>query len=151
MSVDGEQDYYAMLGIPQSATDEEIKRAYRALARRYHPDSRTEHAPTTMFHGIQAAYGVLSNPARRGAYDRQRAEAGLSADAALAWETQLSQTRLCSLYDEQTLYLLIEIYPASTARGKRLPLNLCLVVDRSTSMQGARLEHVKQAARQIID
>ncbi|MCP4543121.1 MAG: DnaJ domain-containing protein [Chloroflexi bacterium] len=151
MSTGSEQDYYAMLGLPQSATDEEIKHAYRALARRYHPDSRTEEAPTTLFHGIQAAYAVLSDPARRRAYDRQRTEAGLSQQAALTWETQLSQTQLSSLYEDQMLYLLAEIWPASTSRGKRLPLNLCLVVDRSTSMQGARLEHVKRAAHQIID
>lgn len=49
------------------------------------------------------------------------------------------------------LYLLSEMWPAATTRGKRLSLNLCLVVDRSTSMQGARLEHVKRAAHQIID
>ncbi len=151
MNTTDEKDYYTMLGVTQSATDEEIKRAYRALARRYHPDSRTEHAPTTMFHGVQAAYAILSDPTRRRAYDKRRTDAGLSENAAFAWETQLSQTRFGSLHDEQTLYLLIEIWPSATTRGRRLPLNLCLVVDRSTSMQGARLEHVKQAARQIID
>ncbi len=151
MSIDSEQDYYAILGLSQSATDEEIKHAYRALARRYHPDSRTEDAPTTLFHGIQTAYAILSDPDRRRAYDRQQAETGLSQTAALAWETQLSQTQLSSLCEEQMLYLLAEMWPASTSRGKRLPLNLCLVVDRSTSMQGARLEHVKRAAHQIID
>lgn len=146
-----EKDYYAILKVPRSATDAEIKNAYRALARRYHPDSRTERAPTALFHEIQTAYAVLSDPRRRHAYDRQRADLGLSEDAVLSWEMLLSQSRLCSLYEEQVLYLLIEIRPAPTARGERLPLNLCLVIDRSTSMQGARLEHVKGAAYQIID
>jgi Ca-activated chloride channel family protein len=150
MSADVEKDYYAILGVPLSATGEEIKHAYRTLARRYHPDSRTEKAPTTLFHEIQAAYTILSDRTSRRAYDRQRAELGLSEEAALAWETHLSQSQLSSLYEEQMLYLLVEIWPAATARGKRLPLNLCLVIDRSTSMQGARLEHVKQAAHQII-
>ena len=151
MNTEVEKDHYATLGVPQSATDEEIKRAYRTLARRYHPDSRTETAPTTLFHEVQAAYAVLSDPNRRRSYDRLRTEAGMSEEAALAWEIHLSQNKLCSLYDEQMLYLLVEMWPAPTERGKRLPLNLCLVVDRSTSMQGARLEHVKDAARQIID
>ncbi len=75
----------------------------------------------------------------------------MSEEAALSWEILLSQSQLCSLYEETVLYLLIEIRPAATSRGERLPLNLCLVIDRSTSMQGARLEHVKQAAHQIID
>jgi Ca-activated chloride channel family protein len=151
LSIDVDKDYYAILGVPQSATDEEIKRAYRALARRYHPDSRVEEASTTLFHEIQAAYAVLSDPQSRRAYDRQRAEAGLSKEAALSWEILLSQNQLCSLYEEQMLYLLIEVQPAAAAQGERLPLNLCLVIDRSTSMQGARLEHVKAAAHQIID
>jgi Ca-activated chloride channel family protein len=151
LSVDIKKDYYAILAVPQSATDEEIKRAYRELARRYHPDSRVEDASTTLFHEIQAAYAVLSHPESRRAYDRQRAEAGLSETAAFSWEILLSQSQLCSLYEEQVLYLLMEIRPTATARGERLPLNLCLVVDRSTSMQGARLEHVKAAAHQIID
>jgi Ca-activated chloride channel family protein len=146
-----ENDYYAVLGIPQSATDEEIRRAYRALARRYHPDSRTESAPTTLFHDVQTAYAVLSDPLQRRAYDRQRAEAGLGQEAALHWEVYASQDQLCSLYEEQVFYLLMEIKPALTAQGERLPLNLCLVIDRSTSMQGARLDSVKGAAHQIID
>jgi uncharacterized protein YegL len=49
------------------------------------------------------------------------------------------------------LYLLAEIRPSMAEQGERLPLNLCLVVDRSTSMQGIRLENVKAAAHQIID
>jgi Ca-activated chloride channel family protein len=151
MSIDVQKDYYAILGVPQSATDEEIKHAYRALARRYHPDSRTESAPTTLFHEIQVAYAILSDPHRRRAYNRRRAELGMDEEAALSWEILLSQSQLSSLYKEQVIYLLIVVRPAATARGQRLPLNLCLVIDRSTSMQGARLEHVKQAAHQIVD
>lgn len=149
--IDIEKDYYAILGVPRSATDEEIKSAYRALARRYHPDSRVEDSSTTLFHEIQAAYAILSNPATRRAYDRQRAEAGLSEGAVLSWEITASRSRCSALHQEQVVYLLVEIRPATGVQGERLPLNLCLAVDRSTSMQGARLEHVKGAAHQIID
>ncbi len=149
--MDVEKDYYAILGVTQSATDEEIKHAYHALARRYHPDSRVEDVSTSLFREIQIAYAVLSDLHRRRAYDRRRAESGLGEEAVLSWEILLSQNQLCSLHEEQVIYLLIEIQPVSAARGERLPLNLCLVIDRSTSMQGARLEHVKGAAHQIID
>ena len=151
MSIDVEQDYYALLGVPQSATTEEIKRAYRALARRYHPDSRPEEAPTSLFHEAQAAYAVLSDPNLRRAYDQQRADAGLDEESVLSWDILLSRDQLSSAHDEQVVYVLMELRPSAAAQGERLPLNLCLVVDRSTSMQGARLEHVKGAAHQIID
>lgn len=149
--LDARKDYYRVLGISPDATEEEIKRAYRTLARRYHPDSRTEHAPTTLFHEIQAAYAVLGDKELRQAYDRQRSELGLGKAAALSWKFYLSRTQLSSLYPEQLLYLMCEIRPAGAAESKRLPLNLCLVIDRSTSMQGARLENVKRAAYQIVE
>lgn len=151
MSIRVEKDYYALLGVPPSASDEEIKRAYRAQARRYHPDSRTENAGTELFHEIREAYTILADPALRRAYDQQRAAAGMGEQTALVWDVLLSQTQICSLHQEQILYVLVNIQAASAIETKRLPLNLCLVIDRSTSMQGARLEHVKAAAHQIID
>lgn len=157
MSKEDETDYYSALGVQPSATDEEIKHAYRVLARQYHPDTRTEDVPTALFHEVQVAYAVLSDPHRRRAYDRRRARSRPQPhlekhrEVPLYWEVLQSQSQLCSLYPEQVLYLSIEIQPAATAPGRRLPLNLCLVIDRSTSMQGARLEHVKEAAHQIID
>jgi len=149
--MDTEKDYYAILGLPQSATDDEIERAYRALASRYRRDSRTKNPPTSRFRDIQIAHAVLRDPQRRRAYDQHRAKSATNRKAALSWKILRSQSKLCSLYKEQMLYLLIEIRPAPTTRGQRLPLNLCLVIDRSTSMQGARLEYVKEAAHQIID
>ena len=146
-----EKDYYAILELPQSATEEEIKHAYRVLTRRYHPDSRAEDVATALFHEVQTAYAVLSDPVRRRAYDRRRAGLGLGEEVAFSWEILLSQNQLYSSHEEQVLYLLVEIRPALAAQGERLPLNLCLVIDRSTSMQGARLDHVKGAAHQIID
>lgn len=149
--MDVKKDYYAVLGVTESATLEEIKRAYRALARRYHPDSRQESSPTTLFHEIQAAYAVLSDVHRRRAYDQRRAELGLGDKVAFSLEILPSQSRLSPLHEEQMIYLLLKVRPAIAAGGKRMPLNLCLLIDRSTSMQGSRLEHVKRAACQIID
>jgi Ca-activated chloride channel family protein len=151
MKIDAEKDYYAILGVSESATDEEIKHAYRVLARRYHPDSREDGVATTLFHEIQVAYSVVGDPEHRRAYDLRRKDLGLAEEAVLSWQVLASQDQFYALFDEQTIYFLIEIEPASAIQSKRLPLNLCLVIDRSTSMQGARMEHVKQAAHQIID
>jgi len=157
MNVDGrgergeKEDYYAVLGVSPLATEAEIKHAYREQARRYHPDSRTGPTPTVIFHDVQKAYAVLSDPARRQAYDRRRAEMGESESTALKWKIQSSQSRFNADHEEQVLYVLIEIRSSEIQKDNNLPLNLCLVIDRSTSMQGARLEHVKQAAYQIID
>jgi Ca-activated chloride channel family protein len=150
MRIDIEKDYYAILGVSASATQSEIKRAYHRLARRYHPDSRQVDAPTALFHQAQEAYAVLGDVGNRYAYDRQRKELGLGDDGALVWNVLLSQERLYAFYSEQMLYALIEIRPAATSENHRLRLNLCLVIDQSTSMKGARLQHVKEAARQIV-
>jgi Ca-activated chloride channel family protein len=149
--MDVEKDYYAILGVPQSATAEEIKRAYHTLARRFHPDSQPGEAANSKFRDIRVAYAVLSNPHRRQAYDERLADLGLNQDSALSWTVLQSRSQLSSLYEEQVVYLLIDIRPAAAGQGRRMPLNLCLVIDRSTSMQGARLDYVKEAAHQIID
>ena len=151
MAMNVEKDYYAILGVSPFASAKEIKHAYRKLARRYHPDSREVGTPTALFHEVQTAYAVLGDPDRRRAYDQQRSDLGLSEDTALSWRILSSQDQLSSLYEEQMLYLLIEIQSTGAAGSERLPLNLCLVIDCSTSMQGGRLKHVKEAARRIID
>jgi DnaJ-class molecular chaperone len=64
-------DYYALLGIDVLAGDAELRRAWRRLALRWHPD-RAGVGATATFQRIQAAYTVLSDPAARAAYDRRR-------------------------------------------------------------------------------
>ncbi|MGH7912408.1 MAG: J domain-containing protein [Candidatus Dormibacteraceae bacterium] len=65
-------DFYGVLGVAPNASSAEIAAAYRALAKRYHPDLNRGGAE--MMKRINAAYYVLSDPERRAAYDRDRAE-----------------------------------------------------------------------------
>src|ERR1043165_5497930 len=73
------KNYYAVLGVPQSATAEEIRNAYRALAKKYHPDTAPDNPfANAHFAEISTAYEVLSNPSQRAAYDEERWLRGLS-------------------------------------------------------------------------
>ena len=68
-----EKDYYAVLGVPKSATADEIKKAYRKLARQYHPDNNQgDSVKETKFKEVSEAYDVLSDGKRRKEYDEAR-------------------------------------------------------------------------------
>jgi curved DNA-binding protein len=63
------KDYYSRLGLEKNATPEEIKRAYRKLARKYHPDVSKEPDAEAQFKDVAEAYEALKNPELRAAYD----------------------------------------------------------------------------------
>lgn len=65
----GKRDYYEVLGLAKGASADEIKRAYRKLARQYHPDVNKEAGAADKFKEINEAYQVLSDPKKRSQYD----------------------------------------------------------------------------------
>lgn len=76
------RDFYEILGVPKNASEEEIKKAYRKLAMKYHPDRNQGDATAeTKFKEVKEAYEMLSNEEKRSAYDRY-GHAGVDPNAA---------------------------------------------------------------------
>jgi curved DNA-binding protein len=63
------KDYYPVLGVPRTASEDEIRRAYRKLARKYHPDVSKESDAQERMREVNEAYEVLGDKEKRQAYD----------------------------------------------------------------------------------
>lgn len=83
------KDYYATLGVERAATQDEIKRAYRKLARKFHPDLNKEADAEARFKEVGEAYKVLNDPEKRAAYDDvgTRYERGKEFDPPPGWDS----------------------------------------------------------------
>jgi Ca-activated chloride channel family protein len=151
--VAGEQDYYALLGVPRNATQDQIKRAYREAALRLHPDRNVRPGETELFVDVNRAYEVLNDPGRRARYDEElrQIESERAEKSAFRCGVLHSRNALLQLDEPQVHYLLLDISPAQGFTVVRPPVNLCIVVDRSTSMRGQRLDQVRGAAQAVLD
>ena len=86
------QDYYAFLEVSPNATRAEIQRAYRRLARRYHPDLNSSERDIHIKR-LNEAYAVLRDPLKRAEYDAQLAEARRRASLEAEWRRQQEQKK----------------------------------------------------------
>ncbi len=146
------QDFYAILGLPETATEQDIRQAYRLAALRFHPDVNNTPGIASVFQEINEAHDVLSNALKRRHYDEQRAVLLAHHSPALEIAVILSRYHLRRIDDMQIVYALLNIQPRTSGFSPSdVPINLCIVVDRSKSMTGARLQSVKTALYQVID
>ena len=147
-------DPYIILGVSPDASTDDVKAAYRRVARRLHPD--VNHAPgaVVQFQDITVAHDLLSDSAQRRKYDESAQKKGQNAPT-VSFRVIPSKRSITPLPEPQVLYLLAELLPdprAQEVQHKRESrLNLSLVLDHSNSMSGTRLDKVKIAAHQIID
>ncbi len=145
-----EQNYYVLLDIPVDASTDELRRAYREAAKRYHPDRNQSKNETELFLKIQEAYDVLADPDRRAEYDANLPPE-MRASPPVNVNLQFSRPCLYRIPEPQLMYALLEISPKEDADPVPTPpLNLCLVIDCSTSMQGAYLDTVKLTAIELV-
>lgn len=142
-------DLYNQLGVAAGASADEIKAAYHQAARRFHPDANSNPGSSETFRLLAEAYDVLSDATQRSAYDAARARAAVRPLFGL--EPQFSRQMLPASREPQIVYVLLEIQPTPPSTMPAPPLNLSLVIDRSTSMQGERLDHVRGAVLHLID
>jgi Ca-activated chloride channel family protein len=147
-------NYYARLGVPRTATQEEIRNAYHQAARKFHPDTNKDSGATDVFLNIQEAYETLSNPEKRDRYDKVLPKDVTGSPKNTLVNTIYSRQALPIMDSPQLIYVMLNLMalpPGSGALSPTTPpLNICLVLDTSTSMSGPRLNTVKETARQII-
>ena len=145
-------NYYEILGIPRDATIEDIRRAYRHSAQRLHPDKNVRPGDTELFLDATQAYDVLSDPQKRAAYDAQLETIVAKAVTDVRMRVRIVHGRrnLLVLDEPQMHYTLLEILPPKKAASQRAPINLCILIDRSTSMRGERMDRVRLATTSIL-
>ncbi len=142
-------DLYSLLGVPRDATPEEIRNAYFEAARKFHPDANPDPLAREQFLTIQNAYEVLSNPEKREEYEASLPEP--LPPPKIVINTKFSRNVLPVLNEPQLVYALVELVCTSEPDPSLYPpLNICLVIDRSTSMNGDRMDMVKANVIQLL-
>lgn len=143
-------DYYRTLGIDRDASKDEIRDAFFEAARKYHPDVNPDKEGQEKFLKIQEAYEILIDPGRRAVYDSKLVSD--TSKALVTLDTIYSCSVLTRLDEPQLAYAMATLRcTANPDEFERRPANICLVMDRSTSMKGDRLEVVKRNILGLFD
>lgn len=147
------KDYYSLLGVSRSATTDELRRAFREAALRLHPDRNRDPGDTELFLQVNQAYDVLIDPKQRAAYDREllKAEQEMAERSSFHAGSLQSRKKILRLEEPQVHYLLLKIRASPELPDVRPAINMSIVLDRSTSMRGQRLDQVRSATLKILD
>jgi Ca-activated chloride channel family protein len=141
---------YDRLGLPRDASPDEIRHAYREMARRLHPDKNLKPGETELFIDVQEAYEVLVDPGKKTAYD-DNLPVEKQAHSPISKHITYSRNSVVCLPESQLIYALLDFKVETTeAMLPTPPLNISLVLDCSTSMLGLRLDTVKLTAIDLI-
>jgi Ca-activated chloride channel family protein len=139
-------NYYEILGLSRNATNEQIHEAAKTLGERF-PDEARDPTSNVAFRQLVQAHETLSDPVKRRRYDEQLRE---QTGELITVSVIGSRETVARREEEQLLYLLMTMHAPPAWTETSYPVNVCLVIDRSTSMRGARLERVQAAARLAI-
>lgn len=115
------KDYYATLGVKKDANQDEIKHAYRRLARKYHPDVSKEANAEEKFKSVQEAYEVLKDPKKREAYDQLGSnwQAGQEFRPPPGWDQGRTQFYTSGDFSESDLGGFSDFFSNLFGRGQR--------------------------------
>ncbi len=142
------ENYYQILGVESNASALTLAEAFAARRAEFIQTGRDPNHDAA-FNSVSYAYEVLSDSNRRAFYDSLLVE---TAVPSLKLKIQSSGSQIPLLDLPQIIYLLLELRPDQMdAKLHLLPLNLCLVIDRSTSMRGKRLEKVRDGVQLILE
>lgn len=99
------ENLYNILGVSPTATTDEIKKAYRSLAMRYHPDRSTHPGSDIRFNAIKTAYELLSDPKKRAAYNQSlnnRIITDPDNEARTLWHSLFNRCGIVVPHDDRT-------------------------------------------------
>jgi len=143
-------DYYSLMGVSLDATEKEIRAAYFAAAQLYHPDKNPGDNVREAFEAIKEAYDCLSDPILRRRYDESLRQ--VPEDSLLTFDVSLSRDVVTRLHEPQLLYAMARIHALRLPeRYNYRSSHVCLVIDRSTSMKGDRINVLKFQINELLD
>ena len=143
-------DYYETIGVNRDATFDEIKRAYHEQASKVHPDHNQNKESTEQFIAIQEAFNTLKDPVKRKEFDLLLNEEQF-AQPVTRLKIFTSRKSIPRINEDQLAYALLEIECLKMNEEVKSPnVNVCLVIDQSTSMQGHRMDMVKANVNRVL-